>query len=292
MSGLKSLRVLDLSANRLEIFPTTQLQVLERLQNLSLGRNSFTMIGDTAFLGLNKLRVLDLSDSPNLSSVSQLAFHANTRLFSLNLSGCRKINLAGKCFVSLPELKSLHLSDLGWSYVAKDLAHWDNINLLDLSYNPLVCDCQMRWLSKVLTNKSRAVCHHPDELAGRQVKDLHPSELWCGGNFREEEMVIAVFCVTAGLLTALVIVSTVHCHKRLWYIISCDNLKESESEELSAEEGTDNLYYTDRAIPPLHDKLTQLYYPSNTKSTLCEADYFLSLSKDRTTFKPIRVCEL
>ena len=46
------------------------------------------------------------------------------------------------------------------------------------------------------------------------------------------------------------------------------------------------------SLPTLPDKLSSLYYPSSTKSTYCEDDYFLSLSKDRKTFKPIRVCEL
>ena len=36
----------------------------------------------------------------------------------------------------------------------------------------------------------------------------------------------------------------------------------------------------------------ELYYPSSTKSTYCEEDYFLTLSNDRKTFKPIRVCEI
>ena len=292
MSGLETLRILDLSANRLEMIPITKLKILERLEDLSLGRNPISTISDAAFLGLNKLRVLDLSESPNLGSIWRLAFQANADLISLSLSGCRNVHLAMGCFLPLLELKNLHLSDLGWSYVAKDLAHWHNIDLLDLSYNPLVCDCQAGWLSEVITNKSRAVCHLPDELAGKQVINLHSNELRCGGRFREEQTVIAVLCVTAGLLTSLVIVSTVHCHKRLCILISCDSLKKSESEELGAGEGMDNLYYTDRAIPPLHEKLTQLYNPSSTKSTLCEEDYFLSLSKDRTTFKPIRVCEL
>ena len=65
-----------------------------------------------------------------------------------------------------------------------------------------------------------------------------------------------------------------------------------DSEDSRTEFGTDNLYYIDRSMPGLHEKLTELYYPSSTKSTYCEDDYFLSLSKDRTTFKPIRVCEL
>ena len=47
------------------------------------------------------------------------------------------------------------------------------------------------------------------------------------------------------------------------------------------------------SLPTLPDKLgSGLYYPSSTKSSYCEDDYFLSLSKDRKTFKPIRVCEL
>ena len=292
MTGLETLRVLDLSSNSLEIIPTNQLEILERLEDLSLGRNPFSIVDDSAFRGLNKLRVLDLSESFKLGSVSRLAFHTNTHLSSLSLSGCRNIQLPDGCFFSLLELKSLHLSDLGWSYVAKDLAHWHNINLLDLSYNPLVCDCEAAWLREVLTNKSRAVCHHPVELEGKQVKNLRSSELRCNYNFREEQTVIAVLCVIAGLVTALVIVSTVHCNKRLCILGSCDNLKKSENEELRTEEGMDNLYYTDKSIPSLHEKLNQLYYPSSTKSTLCEEDYFLSLSKDRTTFKPIRVCEL
>ena len=47
------------------------------------------------------------------------------------------------------------------------------------------------------------------------------------------------------------------------------------------------------SLPTLPDKLgSGLYYSSSTKSSYCEDDYFLSLSKDRKTFKPIRVCEL
>ena len=94
----------------------------------------------------------------------------------------------------------------------------------------------------------------------------------------------------------------VHCRRRLccptcrgWTgsQYCSDKFPAGESElgsEVTSDPGTDNLYYTtDRSVA---DKLTELYYPSSTKSTYCEDDYFLSLSKDRKTFKPIRVCEL
>ena len=119
-------------------------------------------------------------------------------------------------FFSPLELKSLYVLDLGWSYAAKVFAHWHNINLLDLSYNPLVFDCQSGWLSKVLKENTSAVCYRPDENTGQQVKDLCLSDFRCYGSFRKE---LAVPCVRAGLLTGVVILSTVHCQKRSAVII-------------------------------------------------------------------------
>ena len=305
--GLETLRVLQLSANTLDKVPTLQLQNLERLEELSLGKNYIETIPDRAFRGLRKLRVLDLSESYNLAFVSSLAFQDNSNVGLLSLSGCRNIKVASGSLLSLPELNTLHLSDLGWSYIDKDLVQWHNIHLLDLSYNPLVCDCQAGWLREVLAsinNASRAVCGKPEHLAGRDIKNIPSSQLRCGRSVTEEQTVIAGVCIFAGVATALLIVMAVHCHKKLCGLSSCDKQchdstcdkycpsMDRDSEDSRTECGTDNLYYTDRSMPGMHEKLTELYYPSSTKSTYCEDDYFLSLSKDRTTFKPIRVCEL
>jgi len=305
--GLETLRVLKLSANTLDKVPTLQLQNLERLEELSLGKNYIETIPDRAFQGLRKLRVLDLSESYNLAVVSSLAFQDNSNIGVLSLSGCRKVKIEKGSLLSLNELTTLHLSDLGWTYIDRELVHWQTINLLDLSYNPLVCDCQTGWLREVLariSNTSRAVCDKPEHLAGRDVRNIPPSELRCGGSVSEDQRVIAGVCVFAGTATALLIVVVVHCQKKVCGLSSCDKqghtsacdkycpTMDRDSEDSRTESGTDNLYYTDRSMPGLHEKLNELYYPSSTKSTYCEDDYFLSLSKDRKTFKPIRVCEL
>ena len=303
--GLETLRVLQLSENSLNKVPTLQLQNLERLEELSLGKNYIETIPDQAFRGLRKLRVLDLSESYNLAFVSSKAFQDNSNVKLLSLSGCRNIKVARGSLLSLHELKTLHLSDLGWSYIDKELVQWHNIHLVDLSYNPLVCDCQVGWLREVLAkgnNASRAVCEKPDNLAGREIRNIPAAQLRCGGSVSDDQTVIAGVCVFAGVSTALLIVMAVHCHKKMCDIASCDKQCQDtscdkycpsmDSQDTRTESGTDNLYYTDRSMPGLHEKLTELYYPSSTKSSYCEDDYFLSLSKDRTTFKPIRVCEL
>ena len=136
----------------------------------------------------------------------------------------------------------------------------------------------------------------------------------CNTELAGEETLLAGACVLAGIITSLMIVFVVHCQKKMCAWWRCDKMhvchvcqdtcsgdycdKYSRSPRDTCDTCVeDNLYYTDRSrglpsIPSLPDKMTELYYPSSTKSTYCEDDYFLSLSKDRKTFKPIRVCEL
>ena len=318
-SGLQSLRVLDLSANSLNSVPTLQLRPLERLESLSLGKNYLTSLPRGSFTGLRKLRSLDLSDCPQLRSLEDGALANTDSLTSLSLSGCPELSLQPGVLLSLSQLTDLHLTDLGWKSVERDLVQWESLQTLDLSYNPLDCSCGLDWLREVMisvSNTSRAVCHSPARLAGRDLRTVRGEELTCGGGGPVYQSLVAGLCVLAGLATALLLVSLLHCHKKVSRVWRCyrqcqpccpsDTCDKTDIRQTFS----DNLYYTDRSssfvsLPPA-DRTSQypeLYYPStavspdkyyssNTKSTLCEDDYFLSLSKDRKTFKPIRVCEL
>ena len=74
---------------------------------------------------------------------------------------------------------------------------------MDLSYNPLSCDCSATWLLAALAgrNSSRATCAAPAGLAGRQLGSLQPGDLQCGAAARQQRL-LAALCVAAGLLTA------------------------------------------------------------------------------------------
>ena len=62
-----------MSANSLDKVPTSQLQNLGRLEELTLGKNFFPRLSDHALKGLRKLRILDLSECPELAEVTSLA---------------------------------------------------------------------------------------------------------------------------------------------------------------------------------------------------------------------------
>lgn len=82
-----------MSANSLDKVPTSQLQHLERLEELTLGKNFFPRLPDHALRGLRKLRVLDLSECPELGEVTSLALASNPDLSSLTLTGSRQVRL-------------------------------------------------------------------------------------------------------------------------------------------------------------------------------------------------------
>ena len=139
-----------MSANSLDEVPTSQLQHLERLEELSLGKNFFPRLPDHAFRGLRKLRVLDLSECPELAEVTSLALASNPDLSSVTLTGSRAVRLAPGALASLSQLTSVHLADLNWRTVDRELVQWTGLEVLDLGYNPLECDCNLAWLRDVI----------------------------------------------------------------------------------------------------------------------------------------------
>ena len=143
-----------MSANSLDKVPTSQLQNLGRLEELTLGKNFFPRLPDNALKGLRKLRVLDLSECPELAEVTSLALASNPDLASLTLTGSRGLRLAPGALASLSQLTSLHLADLNWRTVDRELVQWSGLQTLDLGYNPLECDCHLAWLREVIKVRS------------------------------------------------------------------------------------------------------------------------------------------
>ena len=46
----------------------------------------------------------------------------------------------------------LRLSDLGWEQVPSDIADWTQVASIDLTSNPLECDCKLLWLKDLLSS--------------------------------------------------------------------------------------------------------------------------------------------
>ena len=79
---------------------------------------------------------------------------------------------------------NLKLSELGWTEVSSKIADWSQVASIDLSFNPLQCDCEMTWLKDVLSGieaanlndtdssaqpKSQVICQLPQSLEGKSL---------------------------------------------------------------------------------------------------------------------------
>ena len=250
--GLETLRVLRLSGNALDAVPRQPLEGLERLEELALGRNYIENIAAADLSGLRKLRWLDLSHSRNLATISAAAFAADSSsstLSWLSLSGCRELAAAGSILslASLTGLRTVHLADMGWRTVPRDLLAWAALEAVDLGQNPLNCDCEAGWLHQLLVRTERnssstsngrssssgaaaiATCAEPAALAGQPLVAIPLSSLECsdsggsgpngrgGPHHQPEQAVLAAICVAAGLATGLTVLAVVHCHRKAWW---------------------------------------------------------------------------
>jgi Leucine-rich repeat (LRR) protein len=150
--GLESLRILDLSSNRLNRVPTKELSSLNRLEELSIGMNDFDIISEKAFDGLTNLHKLEIIGAKKLTRIQNNAFIENGNLRTIRLTDNEELSqFESAAFHGLPYLKELILKNNAIESIRENLYEWDNLDALDLSDNPLRCDCHLLWYKAFLS---------------------------------------------------------------------------------------------------------------------------------------------
>lgn len=160
-TGLDSLRTLDLSSNRLSRIPTKEMSVLHRLEELSIGMNDYEIIPEKAFEGLSNLHQLEIIGANKLVRVQNNAFMENGNLRSIRfISNGELSQFESAAFHGLPYLKELILKNNAIESIRENLYEWDNLQVLDLSDNPLRCDCHLLWYKTFLNIRNSQTKHN------------------------------------------------------------------------------------------------------------------------------------
>lgn len=200
--GLTRLDMLKLEHNRIEIIQDNVFHDLKVLNSLNIEHNKIANISDGAFAGLesnlgwlelgnnhldhipshalrplHSLRQLDL-DSNVIQYVQEDAFNGygdTLKYIVLDKNHIKEIpRLALRDLHSLEWLKMAHnqITSLPEDTVQPIL---DTIKLLDLSYNPLMCSCDILWLRHWLQNPHNRENHNSgdDHLCTTKDKKSH-----------------------------------------------------------------------------------------------------------------------
>lgn len=214
-----SLRQLDLSDNRLKRIPTVHLSGLARLEELSLGQNEFDVIPEGGLVGLKNLRRIDISGSLKLRKIQAGAFATNTNLEAITIAANKLLDEVQEgAFSGLPYLKHVVLRDNALRTLDEGLFPWSKLHTLDLSGNPIVCDCRMLWLHDLLIERNASqigsessaqqtrtiYCEAPERLRGEPLQAISQNLLGCVSSpARRQAMIGALLVGVAAMVTAL-----------------------------------------------------------------------------------------
>ncbi|XP_031826326.1 uncharacterized protein LOC116424252 isoform X2 [Nomia melanderi] len=154
-SHLTQLNSLELDGNRItHVDPDAFIGLEENLQYLRLGDNNLHSVPSDALRRLHRLRHLDLR-SNNITALPEDAFTGyGDSITFLNLQKNLIKVLPPLVFENLNSLETLNLQNNKLTQISEEVTEniVDTLRIIDITDNPLVCDCELRWYAAWLGN--------------------------------------------------------------------------------------------------------------------------------------------
>lgn len=216
LSGLRSLRLDDCG---LETIPTEALRVLERLEELYLNRNMFSILEAGSLDGNRRLQILEVVGCPMLERISSEAFKSTLDLRRVTIARNPKLWIIPPgTFRFLTQIFYLDLHANSLHSLQREVAVWNDIHTWLIHDNPIECNCSAAWLRDQLrsvnSTKPTLLCASPPSLEGQQLAKTELSELSCGLGPATQGIVIGTVVVVALAIVIGVVVVLLYRNRR------------------------------------------------------------------------------
>ncbi|XP_049540392.1 insulin-like growth factor-binding protein complex acid labile subunit [Anopheles darlingi] len=169
--GIENLKSLNLADNQFRRVPSGALGVLRRLEELAIGQNHFESLPAHSFRGLSNLKRFELKGSLYLRRIERAAFQTNTNLETVVIESNKALTeLEEETFAGLLYLKHLSLRNNGLERLDETMFSWNSLRTVDISDNPINCDCyytrlllRLQSAARVSYNATGCPQHLPDQ---------------------------------------------------------------------------------------------------------------------------------
>ncbi|XP_034840012.1 protein artichoke [Maniola hyperantus] len=154
-SNLPKLRIIEMQGNRIQFISMRAFENIPLVQYLNLSNNQLSSLENLGIKQLISLEVLDLSFN-KITRITKESFQYMEWLVELNLDNNHICHISNQPFDYMPRLKVLSLrhNKLTSVYESNFAKLRNNIAILDIDGNPLVCNCAIIWLKSWLSESS------------------------------------------------------------------------------------------------------------------------------------------
>lgn len=133
-------------------------------------------------------------------------FSDNLNIEMIILVSNKKLtSLEDGALVGLPKLRHLVLRENSFKTLSESVTSWNELRALELTDNPINCDCQILWLLNSINSKNitNVQCSTPLQLRDKSLRTLTPYDLGCSFRDNRQQAIIITFCVSATILLGL-----------------------------------------------------------------------------------------
>lgn len=215
---LNSLLVLYIHDNDLNEIPTKALFDVMRLEELHIGQNKFFYIKPKSFQRLKNLSTISISGCQTLELIEKNVFADNPSIKTVVINHNKVLrHIQDGAFDNLPLLKHVSLRGNAFETFQSNLLPWAELVSLDVADNPLVCNCSLLWLWKLLvtqnystvdglSDNTQVICANPPELKNIGLSNLLEVDLDCYALDARRQVIIGIILGGAVASAAIVMV--------------------------------------------------------------------------------------